>query len=98
MQDTAQNILSLYYQNCEIICTHNFEIKDSDDKKYNLKRLCFNDFLKDKEILLKDVSFILNSIPPTEHGDIVINNLKENILENKKTKMVWLFFFHQCLW
>ena len=63
----SKYIIPLLPKNCEIICTHNLKIKEnSDDKKYNLKRLCFNDFLKDKETLLKDVSFILNSIPPTE--------------------------------
>ena len=89
----SKYIIPLLPKNCEIICTHNLKIKEnSDDKKYNLKRLCFNDFLKDKETLLKDVSFILNSIPPTEHGDIVINNLKENILKNKE-KLRWFGYF-----
>ena len=89
----SKYIIPLLPKNCEIICTHNLKIKEnSDDKKYNLKRLCFNDFLKDKETLLKDVSFILNSIPPTELGDIVINNLKENILENKE-KLRWFGYF-----
>ena len=46
----------------------------------------------DKETLLKDVSFILNSVPPTELGDVVINNLKENILENKE-KLRWFGYF-----
>jgi nucleoside-diphosphate-sugar epimerase len=89
----SKYIIPLLPKNCEIICTHNHKIKkNSDDKKYNLKRLCFNDFLKKKEILLKDVSFILNSIPPTEHGDIVINNLKENILKNNE-KLRWYGYF-----
>ena len=34
----------------------------------------------------------LNSIPPTEHGDIVINNLKENILKNNE-KLRWYGYF-----
>ena len=89
----SKYIIPLLPKDCEIICTHNLKIKaNSDDKKYNLKRLCFNDFLKDKETLLKDVSFILNSIPPTELGDVVINNLKENILENKE-KLRWFGYF-----
>ncbi len=89
----SKYIIPLLPKNCEIICTHNLKVKEnSDDKKYNLKRLCFNDFLKDKETLLKDVSFILNSIPPTELGDVVINNLKENILENKE-KLRWFGYF-----
>lgn len=89
----SKYIIPLLPKSCEIICTHNLKIKEnSDDKKYNLKRLCFNDFLKDKETLLKDVSFILNSIPPTELGDVVINNLKENILENKE-KLRWFGYF-----
>ncbi len=89
----SKYIIPLLPKDCEIICTHNLKIKaNSDDKKYNLKRLCFNDFLNDKEILLKDVSFILNSIPPTGLGDVVINNLKENILENKE-KLRWFGYF-----
>ena len=89
----SRYIIPLLPENSEIICTHNLKIKsNSDDKKYNLKRICFTDFLKKKEILLKDVSFILNSIPPTEHGDIVINNLKENILKNNE-KLRWYGYF-----
>ena len=89
----SKYIIPLLPKDCEIICTHNLKIKaNSDDKKYNLKRLCFNDFLKDKETLLKNVSFILNSIPPTGLGDVVINNLKENILENKE-KLRWFGYF-----
>ena len=89
----SKYIIPLLPKSCEIICTHNLKIKENfDDKKYNLRRLFFNDFLKDRETLLKDVSFILNSIPPTELGDVVINNLKENILENKE-KLRWFGYF-----
>jgi len=89
----SKYIIPLLPKNCEIICTHNVKIKnDSSDQNYNLKRFCFNDFLKKKEILLNDVSFILNSIPPTEHGDIVINNLKNDILKNKE-RLKWFGYF-----
>jgi len=89
----SKYIIPLLPKNCEIICTHNYKIKNnSDDQKYNLKRFIFNDFLKKKEILLKGASFILNSIPPTEKGDIVINNLKDNILKNKE-KLRWFGYF-----
>ena len=89
----SKYIIPLLPKNSEIICTHNLKIKkSSDDNKYNLIRLCFNDFLKEKETLLKGVSFILNSIPPTENGDVVINNLKESILKNKD-KLRWFGYF-----
>ena len=54
--------------------------------------ICFNDFLKKIEILLKGTSFILNTIPPTEKGDVVINNLKDDILKNKE-KLKWFGYF-----
>ena len=86
-------IIPLLPKNYEIICTHNLKIKNnSDDQRYNIKRLCFNDFLKNKEKLLDGASFILNSIPPTEEGDIVINNLKDDILKNKE-KLKWFGYF-----
>ena len=80
-------------KNYEIICTHNLKIKNnSDDHKYNIKRFCFKDFLKNKERLLEGTSFILNSIPPTGEGDIVINNLKNDIFKNKE-KLKWFGYF-----
>ena len=89
----SKYIIPLLPKNYEIICTHNLKIKStSDDFKYNIKRICFNDFLKKKEILLEGVSFILNSIPPTERGDVVINNLKDDILKNKE-KLKWFGYF-----
>ena len=89
----SKYIIPLLPKNYEIICTHNLKIKStSDDFKYNIKRICFNDFLKKKEILLKGTSFILNSIPPTEKGDVVINNLKDDILKNKE-KLKWFGYF-----
>ena len=89
----SKYIIPLLPQNYEIICTHNLKIKSTpDDCKHNIKRICFNDFLKKKEILLKGASFILNSIPPTERGDIVINNLKDDILKNKE-KLKWFGYF-----
>ena len=48
--------------------------------------------MKNKEKLLDGASFILNSIPPTEEGDIVINNLKDDILKNKE-KLKWFGYF-----
>ena len=89
----SKYVIPLLPKNCEIICTHNLKIKqESDDHKYNLKRLCFKDFLSQKDTLLKDVSFILNSIPPSDKGDIVINNLKESILKNQE-KLKWFGYF-----
>ena len=89
----SKYIIPLLPKNYEIICTHNLKIKSTpDDCKHNIKRICFNDFLKKKEILLKGASFILNSIPPTERGDVVINNLKDDILKNKE-KLKWFGYF-----
>ena len=89
----SKYIIPLLPKNYEIICTHNLKIKSTpDDCKHNIKRICFNDFLKKKEILLKGASFILNSIPPTEKGDVVINNLKDDILKNKE-KLKWFGYF-----
>ena len=54
---------------------------------------------ENKKVLLNNVSFILNSIPPSPSGDIVINNFSKTIVENKKSiKVVWLFFIHKCIW
>ena len=89
----SKYIIPLLPKNYEIICTHNLKIKSTpDDCKHNIKRICFNDFLKKKEILLKGASFILNSIPPTARGDVVINNLKDDILKNKE-KLKWFGYF-----
>ncbi len=89
----SKYIIPLLPKNCEIICTHNLKIKNNPyDQNYNIKRFTFKNFLKKKETLLEGASFILNSIPPTEHGDIVINCLKDNILENKQ-ELKWFGYF-----
>ena len=49
----------------EIICTHNLKTKpEKYDQVLQIRRLSFRDFLNNKENLLKNVTHILNSIPP----------------------------------
>ena len=77
----------------EIICTHNLKTKpEKYDHVLQIRRLSFRDFLNNKENLLKDVTHILNSIPPVENGDVVyemLNSLDDKIL----SKLVWFGYF-----
>jgi|TARA_B100000287_G_scaffold433201_1_gene494357 nucleoside-diphosphate-sugar epimerase len=77
----------------EIICTHkNKVIQQKEDKNSNLIRMYFKDFLSNKKVLMDNVSFILNSIPPSKNGDIVLKNLTNLIKTNKKT-LKWYGYF-----
>ena len=61
----------------EIICTHKNKViqQKKEDKNSNLIRMYFKDFLSNKKVLMDNVSFILNSIPPSKNGDIVFKKL-----------------------
>ncbi len=77
----------------EIICTHKSKnINQEKDKDSNLIRIYFKDFLSNKKALMKNVSFILNSIPPSKDGDLVLKNLTNLIKTNKKT-LKWYGYF-----
>ena len=78
---------------CEIICTHkNKFIQQKEYKNSNLIRMYFKDFLSNKKVLMDNVSFILNSIPPSKNGDIVLKNLTNFIKTNKKTLKSYGYF------
>ena len=77
----------------EIICTHNLKTKpDKYDQVLQIRRLSFRDFFNNKENLLKNVTHILNSIPPLENGDVVyemLNSIDDKIL----SELVWFGYF-----
>ena len=86
-------IIPLLPKNTEIICTHNKAIKpESFDSELNIKRLSFSEILSNKNNFLKNTTHILNSIPPKESGDIIIENFKENLLTINKT-LIWYGYF-----
>jgi len=57
-----------------IICTHQTNVKTEEfDKSLKIKRLTLSDFIKKKDFFLKDVTHIINSIPPFKNEDLVYN-------------------------
>ena len=74
----------------EIICTHNSELSSQPfDKRLRIKRMIFTEFLKNRNSLLSGVTHLLNSIPPIEKKDLVLDLLKKT--ENKYfNKLKWL--------
>ena len=85
----AEFLLNFIPDYWEIIGTHTklpYKFKFKDYK--NVKRYEFDNFLINKEILIKDTTHILLSIPPNENGDLVYLNLR-NILKKEK-KLRWL--------
>jgi|TARA_B100000287_G_scaffold360449_1_gene352870 nucleoside-diphosphate-sugar epimerase len=86
-------VIPLLPMGTEIICTHNEAIKKQEnDKMYSLKRLKLKDFLKKKDFYMENVSCILNSIPPSQNGDIILKKLSNLIISNKKT-LQWYGYF-----
>ena len=66
----------------EIICTHNLELSSQPfDKKLKIKRMTFSEFLENHNSFFSGVTHLLNSIPPIENKDLVLNLLKKT--ENK---------------
>ena len=87
-----KNIIPLLPENSKIICTHKEYIKpEKFDKKFNLKRLSIKNFFENRDYL-NGTNFILNSIPPVEDGDIILNNLTPEILKIKNT-IKWYGYF-----
>ena len=74
----------------EIICTHNLELSSQPfDKRLRIKRMTFSEFLKNRNSLFSGVTHLLNSIPPIEKKDLVLDLLKKT--ENKYfNKLKWL--------
>jgi len=74
----------------EIICTHNLELSSQPfDKSLKIKRMTFSEFLKNHNSLFSGATHLLNSIPPIEKKDLVLNLLKKT--ENKHfNKLKWV--------
>ena len=84
-------IIPLIGNNIEIICTHKNKIKtQAFDKNLQIKRILFDEFFHNFHQLLNTSSIILNSIPPINEKDILVEKLKEfikNALESEKFKI-----------
>ena len=77
--------------NSEILCTHKENLKEEYfDAKFDLKRLTLDEFLSNKDYS-KNVTHILNSIPPFEYGDIIIKKFFKRFDLNKCLKWVGYF-------
>jgi len=89
----SKYILPRLDEKFEIICTHNSTFKSQEfDKNLNLRRLTFREFIKEKRVLLKNVTHIIDSIPPVNNKDLVANCLKSDLEELSK-KLKWFGYF-----
>ena len=73
----------------EIIGVHNqvpFKIKYLNFEC--VKRYAFQQFLNDKNSILKNVTHILNSIPPNDYGDIPFHHIRKELINLNSLK--WL--------
>ena len=62
----------------EIICTHNLELSFQPfDKRLKIKRITFAEFFENHNTLFSGVTHLLNSIPPIEKKDLVLDLLKK---------------------
>ncbi|MEE2694852.1 MAG: NAD-dependent epimerase/dehydratase family protein [Pseudomonadota bacterium] len=89
----SKYILPRLVEDIEIICTHSSVIRSEQfDENFNLKRLTFKEFLKEKKNLLKNVTHIIDSIPPVNDEDMIISNLKDDLKEHSE-KLEWFGYF-----
>ncbi len=85
-------IIPLIGNNIEIICTHKNKIKtQAFDKNLQIKRILFDEFFHNSHQLLNTSSIILNSIPPINEKDILVERLKEFI--KKQNSIKWYGYF-----
>ena len=81
-------IIPLIGKNMEIICTHKNKIKiQSFDKNFQIKRMLFDEFFDNSHELLNTSNIILNSIPPINEKDILVEKLREVV--NKQNSIKW---------
>ncbi len=78
--------------NIEIICTHNEKIKKEDyDSKKNITRMTLKEFANNQKNI-KDITHVLNSIPPSLDGDVILNKFSNFFHINVDT-LKWVGFF-----
>ena len=81
-------IIPLIGNDLEVICTHKNKIKvQAFDKNLKIKRMLFDEFFDNSRELLNTSNIILNSIPPINEKDILVEKLK-GIL-NKQNSIKW---------
>ncbi|MBF91312.1 MAG: oxidoreductase [Rickettsiales bacterium] len=72
----------------QILCTHKQNLKkEYFDSKLNLKRITLDEFLSNVDYS-KNITHILNSIPPFEFGDIIIREFLKKVDIKKTLKWV----------
>ena len=70
-------IIPLIGNDIEVICTHKNKIKvQAFDKNFKIKRMVFDEFFDNSSELLNTSNIILNSIPPINEKDILVEKLK----------------------
>ena len=85
-------IIPLIGNNLEIICTHKNKIKiQSFDKSFKIKRMLFDEFFDNSNEILNTSNIILNSIPPINEKDILVEKMR-GIL-NKQNSIKWYGYF-----
>ena len=81
-------IIPLIGNDLEVICTHKNKIKvQAFDKNLKIKRILFDEFFDNSHELLNTSNIILNSIPPINEKDILVEKLKGII--NKQNSIKW---------
>ena len=94
MKDSAEiRKINFYQKNRKNITHYGMKIEDNvineifskliKSSNYKNRRLNIKKFFEDRDYYLNDTNFILNSIPPIENGDIILNNLTAEILKFK---------------
>ena len=81
-------IIPLIGNDFEVICTHKNKIKaQAFDKNLQIKRMLFDEFFDNSRELLNTSNIILNSIPPINEKDILVEKLEGFV--NKQNSIKW---------
>ena len=81
-------IIPLIGNNLEVICTHKDKIKIQDyDKNLQIKRMLLDEFFDNFHKLFNTSNIIINSIPPVNEKDILVEKLRGII--SKQNSIKW---------
>lgn len=88
----SEFITLLLNKNAKVISTHSKLPHTAQFHNHqHIQRYELIDFFKNNSNLLSEVTHILNSIPPDNSGDIVVNEIEKN--KKKFKNLVWLGYF-----
>ena len=85
-------IIPLLPSSAEIKCTHHKKVKKQEfDENFKISRICLSNINKDSDNFFRGTTHILNSIPPSTSGDLIIQRFKPDLIKTLDS-IIWYGF------